>query len=139
MIIYNIKGNPYGLKVEICARAAGLNVPVEEVTPNGMCTLEYCLRSCFLGKKCVYVSLMNQHSAATYQRNLRNFSFLQNFSSLRKHIHNLNAINDLCVYRINICETRIPTAQYANNLINFISQIRNGYFQEALVTHTSPQ
>lgn len=37
MIIYNIKGNPYGLKVEICARAAGLNIPIEEVTPNGMC------------------------------------------------------------------------------------------------------
>lgn len=44
MIIYNIKGNPYGLKVEICAKAAGLNIPIEEVTPNGKYfLLEFCI------------------------------------------------------------------------------------------------
>lgn len=36
MIIYNNKGNPYGLKVEICVRAAGSNIPMQEVTTNGM-------------------------------------------------------------------------------------------------------
>lgn len=45
MIIYNIKGNPYGLKVEICARAAGLSIPVEEASPNGTCAIDVvCIR-----------------------------------------------------------------------------------------------
>lgn len=35
MIIYNNKGNPYGLKVEICVRAAELNIPIKDVTTDG--------------------------------------------------------------------------------------------------------
>lgn len=36
MIIYNNKGNPYGLSVEICVRAAGSKIPIQEVTSDGM-------------------------------------------------------------------------------------------------------
>ncbi|XP_055307877.1 methionine--tRNA ligase, cytoplasmic [Sitodiplosis mosellana] len=32
MIIYNNKGNPYGLKVEICVRLAGSNIVIKEIT-----------------------------------------------------------------------------------------------------------
>lgn len=35
MIIYNNKGNPYGLKVEICVRAAGLDIPIKDIQPEG--------------------------------------------------------------------------------------------------------
>lgn len=37
MIIYNNKGNPYGLKIKICLKAAGSNIKYEELTPEGMC------------------------------------------------------------------------------------------------------
>ncbi len=37
MIIYNNKGNPHGLKVEICVRAAGSNIKIQEITSDGMC------------------------------------------------------------------------------------------------------
>lgn len=36
MKIYNNKGNPYGLKVEICVRAAGSNIQIQEITSTGM-------------------------------------------------------------------------------------------------------
>lgn len=35
MIIYNNKGNPYGLKVQICVRAAGLDIPIEYIQAEG--------------------------------------------------------------------------------------------------------
>lgn len=36
MIIYNNKGNPYGLKVEICLRVAGSNLKMQEFTSEGI-------------------------------------------------------------------------------------------------------
>lgn len=36
MIIYNNKGNPYGLKIKICLKAAGSNIKYEELTSEGM-------------------------------------------------------------------------------------------------------
>lgn len=44
MIIYNNKGNPYGLQVEICVRAAGSNIPIQEVTSDGMKHLVFYLK-----------------------------------------------------------------------------------------------
>lgn len=41
MIIYNNKGNPYGLKVKICVQAAGSTIPIKEVTADGMCVFFY--------------------------------------------------------------------------------------------------
>lgn len=36
MIIYTNKGNPYGLKMEICVRAAGSNVKIQEIASEGI-------------------------------------------------------------------------------------------------------
>ena len=36
MIIYNNKGNPYGLKVEICVRLAGSNIEIREINSAGI-------------------------------------------------------------------------------------------------------
>lgn len=36
MIIYNNKGNPHGLKVEICVRAAKFDIKIQEITSDGM-------------------------------------------------------------------------------------------------------
>lgn len=41
MIIYNNKGNPYGLKVEICVRAAGSNLKIHEFTSDGTYIIKY--------------------------------------------------------------------------------------------------
>lgn len=35
MIIFNNKGNPYFLKVQICALAGGHKIPVKDVQPEG--------------------------------------------------------------------------------------------------------
>lgn len=36
MIIYNNKGNPYGLKIKICLNAAGSKIKYEELSAEGM-------------------------------------------------------------------------------------------------------
>lgn len=42
MMIYNNKGNPYGLKVEICVRAAGSNIQFQEIAPAGIYEYYFC-------------------------------------------------------------------------------------------------
>lgn len=36
MIIYINKENPYGLKIQICVNAAGVNIPIKDVASEGM-------------------------------------------------------------------------------------------------------
>lgn len=36
MIIYNNKGNPYGLKIKICIHAAGSEIEYQEFDSDGM-------------------------------------------------------------------------------------------------------
>lgn len=36
MIIYINKGNPHGLKVQICVNAAGVDIPIKDVASEGV-------------------------------------------------------------------------------------------------------
>lgn len=56
MIIYINKGNPYGLKVEICANAAGVNIPIKDVASEGVIHTIFLLLFFVLHKSDIKVS-----------------------------------------------------------------------------------